>query len=172
MTSKSKSKGASWERDCAKFLSDLYGENFLRNITGSGAYVGGKNVHRKSALTEGQIRSTKGDITPPDSWQRFNAEAKNYADLDFHNLYLGSRQLDTWLSQLLTVRDNNDFDILMFKITRKGKYVVVRPNDKLKFRSHTVYVSERFGEWRICDFEQFFLDNSGAVKNLCVVESV
>jgi hypothetical protein len=42
------------------------------------------NAHRKQYLSEGQIKSFKGDIIPPDTWNKFNAEAKSYAD--FHLL--------------------------------------------------------------------------------------
>jgi len=166
MASKSKAKGSGWERDCAKFLSELYGESFIRNITGSGAYIGGRNVHRKATLTAGQVQSTKGDITPPDDWDQFNAEAKNYGELDFHNLYVGCRQLDVWLEQLMTVADSNDFNILLFKITRRGKYVAVQPNQHLTFVNYTVYNSKTLGQWYITDFDSFFANNSQVVKTL------
>ena len=42
MTSKSKSKGKSWERDVCVFLSKLYNDSFIR-VPNSGAYTGGKN---------------------------------------------------------------------------------------------------------------------------------
>ena len=45
MTSPQKAKGSGFEREVAKFLSDLYGESFIR-APGSGAYIGGKNQHR------------------------------------------------------------------------------------------------------------------------------
>jgi hypothetical protein len=166
MASKSKIKGSSWERDCAKFLTELYGATFIRNITGSGAYIGGKNITRKANLTEGQIRSSKGDITPPDDWDQFNAEAKNYGELDFHNFYVGCRQLDVWLEQLITVADSNDFNILMFKITRRGKYVAVQPNQHLTFVNYTVYNSKTLGQWYITDFDEFFANNSKVVESL------
>ena len=67
MTSKSKIKGSSFERECAKFLSELYSASFHRNLNGSGAYIGGRNVFRKNTLSESQIRNSKGDITPPES---------------------------------------------------------------------------------------------------------
>ncbi len=45
MPSPQKAKGSGYEREVAKFLSDLYGESFIR-APGSGAYVGGKNQAR------------------------------------------------------------------------------------------------------------------------------
>jgi hypothetical protein len=166
MASRSKSKGSAWEREIAKFLSELYGESFIRNITGSGAYIGGRNVHRKATLTAGQVQSTKGDITAPDDWNQFNAEAKNYGELDFHNFYVECKQLDGWLEQLMTVADANDFNILLFKITRRGKYVAVQPNQHLTFTNYTVYNSKTLGQWYITDFDDFFANNSQVVKSL------
>jgi hypothetical protein len=165
MASKSKQKGSSFERDIAKYLSELYNESFLRNITGSGAYIGGRNVHRKGTMSAGQIQSTKGDITAPDDWTHFNAEAKNYADIDFHNLYTGSKQLDGWLDQLMTVADDGDFNILMFKITRKGKYVAVQEHEELSLGNHTVYTNKH-GRWVITDFDDFFARNKELIKKL------
>ena len=54
MPSKSKNKGSGFEREVSKYLSDLYGENFMR-APGSGAYTGGTNSHRKQILHEGQF---------------------------------------------------------------------------------------------------------------------
>ena len=51
MSSKSKNKGKSWERDVCLFLSDLYNESFIR-VPGSGAFIGGTNQFRKDYLSE------------------------------------------------------------------------------------------------------------------------
>jgi len=40
MSSKSKTKGKSWERDVCLFLSELYNQSFIR-VPGSGAFIGG-----------------------------------------------------------------------------------------------------------------------------------
>jgi len=103
MTSPQKAKGSSFEREVAKFLSDIYKESFIR-APGSGAYVGGKNQSRKEYLHEGQIRSFKGDIVPGESFTRFNAECKSYADFPFHLVLTGEcKVLDSWIEQLMTV---------------------------------------------------------------------
>jgi hypothetical protein len=62
MPSPQKNKGSGFEREIAKYLSDTYGESFIRAPVG--AYVGGKNQSRTEILHEGQIRSFKGDIGP------------------------------------------------------------------------------------------------------------
>ena len=42
MPSPQKAKGSGFEREIAKYLSEKYGESFIR-APGSGAYIGGKN---------------------------------------------------------------------------------------------------------------------------------
>ena len=127
MTSKSKTKGKSWERDVCNFLSELYQGSFIR-VPNSGAYVGGKNEYRKDTLSEEQIKLARGDIVPPQNYPYFLAECKNYADFPFHSLLAKSTiaQLDNWIDQVehdITTED--DLWILFIKITRKGTYVSV-----------------------------------------------
>ena len=128
MTSSSKNKGNSWERDIANHLSKLYDAKFIR-CPGSGGFIGGSNSQRKAVMDAGQIQGFKGDIIPPTEWINFNCEAKNYADFPFHSLMAGEvKQLETWLSQLMQVADEGDLNLLLFKITRKGKYTAVQDN--------------------------------------------
>ena len=121
MTSPQKAKGSGFEREVAKFLSDLYGESFIR-APGSGAYIGGKNQSRTQVLHEGQIRSFKGDIVPGQSFPKFNAECKSYADFPFHQLYTGGcKVLDGWIDQMMDVAEDGDLNILFMKFNRKGR---------------------------------------------------
>lgn len=167
MSKKSKDKGKSWERDIATDLSLKYGESFIR-VPHSGAYIGGKNQARKEFLHEGQIRSMKGDIIPPLDWKYFNCEAKNYADFPFHNLYNSDvKQLESWLEQLLDVADTNDLNILIFKITRKGKYIAVQlDKDWDTSIPHTQYHSTKTGIWLIFDYDLFWQYNLTQVEKL------
>jgi hypothetical protein len=165
MPSKQKVKGSGWEREAAKYLSDTYNEPFQRNISGSGAFLGGKNIIRKSTLSESQIRNSKGDIVPPDNWVHFNAEAKFYSDFAFHQLFDTSAQLESWLDQLMTVADTNDVNILLAKFNRKGKYVAVQANDYWdRSCSYTLYTSIKHGHWLIYSFENFFNLNRDHLK--------
>jgi hypothetical protein len=170
MTSKSKNKGNTWEREIANHLSSIYNLKFLR-CQGSGAFVGGKNTQRKAVLDAGQIQSFKGDIIPPTEWTSFNSEAKNYADFPFHQLYSGEvKQLETWLGQLVQVADPNDMNILMFKITRKGKYVAVESDKGWDLsHPHTNYTSVKFGNWQIFDYDSFWQHNHQLVKQLSTI---
>jgi hypothetical protein len=170
MPSPSKSKGNSFERQIAQFLTELYGETFIR-APGSGAYVGGTNNKRKQFLHQGQIRSFKGDIVPGQSFPRLNAECKSYKDFPFHQLYQGSvKILDLWIQQCVDAGDAGDFNIIFMKFNRKGTYVAVeaQPNHTdLLFTRHFNYGSGLNGHWYIMDLELFFELNSDTVKQLC-----
>lgn len=168
MPSKSKTKGSGWELEIAKFLSALYNESFLR-APSSGAYIGGKNTARKEFLHENQIRSFKGDIIPGESFPRFNAEAKFYADFPFHQLFQGEvKILEGWIAQCLDVADPGDFNIMFLKFNRKGKWVAFEAQhlDTIQVDRHFVYHS-KLGDWVLMDFTDFWQKNSSAVKNLC-----
>ena len=166
--SKSKNKGNSWERAVAKFLSDLYSEQFLRT-PGSGAFIGGLNSFRKQTLGESQIKNFKGDIIAPETWKKFNCEAKSYADFPFHQLYQTSVPiLEKWIGQMFEVADEGDFNVIIMKFNRKGSYVAIQPTPSLiNNRNHFIYQSLQHGTWVIQDFESFWTSNSRAIKELC-----
>lgn len=165
MPSPSKNKGSSFEREVANFLSNLYGESFIR-APGSGAYVGGKNQSRKQFLHEGQIRSFKGDIVPGQSFIKFNAECKSYKDFPFHQLYAGDcKVLDGWIEQMMDVAEEDDLNILFMKFNRKGRFVVVQTDKKTWVTDQfTYYTSKAFGDWLIIDFDHFFKHNKDLLK--------
>jgi len=170
MTSPSKAKGNSFERQTADFLTNLYGEKFIR-VPGSGAYIGGKNTQRKQVLHEGQIRNFKGDIVPGESFPKFNAECKSYKDFPFHQLFSGSvKILDSWIDQCMDVADPDDFNILFMKFNRKGTFVAVQApivETKLLFVRHFNYGSKNNGHWIVMDHDTFWEINADTVKELC-----
>lgn len=164
MPSPSKNKGSSFEREVANFLSNLYGESFIR-APGSGAYVGGKNQSRKQFLHEGQIRSFKGDIVPGQSFPKFNAECKSYKDFPFHQLYTGDcKVLDGWIEQMMDVAEEGDLNILFMKFNRKGKFVVLQSKYTWVTDQFTYYTSKAHGDWIIIDFDHFFKHNKEIIK--------
>lgn len=166
MPSKSKNKGSSYEREVAKFLTEHYGESFHR-IPNSGAYIGGKNTHRRSVLDASQTKSFKGDINAPDTWVHFNAEAKFYADFAFHQLFDNSKQLEEWLDQLMTTSNPGDVNIIFMKFNRKGSYVVVQANRQWEYCGNCFsYRSPKHGDWMIYSFQNFFISNSIKLKSL------
>ena len=170
MTSPSKAKGNSFERQTADFLTNLYGEKCIR-APGSGAYVGGKNTHRKQMLHEGQIRNFKGDIVPGQSFPKMNAECKSYKEFPFHQLFSGEvKLLESWIDQCMDVADEGDFNIIFMKFNRKGTYVAIQaqPNQTdLFFTRHFNYASKKHSHWFIMDHDLFFELNADTVKALC-----
>lgn len=164
MPSPQKQKGSSFEREVAVFLSGLYNESFIR-APGSGAYVGGKNQVRTQILHEGQIRSFKGDIVPGQSFPKFNAECKSYADFPFHLVLAGEcKVLDGWLQQMMDVADPDDFNILFMKFNRKGRFVVVQSKYTWITDQFMYYTSSKLGDWLVIDFDHFFKLNKDLVK--------
>ena len=168
MPSKSKTKGKTFEREIANYFSDLYSDSFTR-VPDSGAFTGGKNAIRKEKLTEGQVRAHKGDIIPPDNWRHFNVECKNYADFPFHQLLTTGTItiLEQWLTQLLQAHDKGDYSVLIFKITRKGTFILYGlPNDFI-VEKYINYTDSENNRWRIAEFYDFFRYNRDLFKKKC-----
>lgn len=169
MASKSKTKGASYERELAKFLSDLYSDSFVRTPS-SGAYIGGKNQKRTEYLSEGQVRSFKGDIIPPDRWKFFNAEAKSYADFQFHQLFSDGviPLLEGWINQTMEVADNGDLNVIFMKFSRKGQYVCYQTSLEWETPHSTLYHSKNHGAWVFCGAEKFWELHYDKVENVSI----
>lgn len=164
MSSPSKNKGSSFEREIAKFLSNLYGESFIR-APGSGAYIGGNNQRRKDFLHEGQVRSFKGDVVPGQNFGRMNIECKSYADFPFHLVLTGDcKQLNSWLAQLMDVAEDDDLNLLFMKFNRKGKFVAVQSKLTWITDQFLYYTSPKLGDWLIIEFDHFFKLNKDLVK--------
>jgi len=164
MPSPQKAKGSGFEREIAKYLSEKYGESFIR-APGSGAYVGGKNQTRKEVLHEGQIRSFKGDVVPGQSFKKMNIECKFYADFPFHLLLTGEcKVIDGWLDQLMDVADPNDINILFMKFNRKGRYLAVQSKLTWVSDNFLYYTSKNQGDWMIFEFDSFFQYNTELLK--------
>ena len=164
MPSPQKAKGSGFEREIAKYLSEKYGESFIR-APGSGAYIGGKNQSRTQILHEGQIRSFKGDIVPGQTFTKMNVECKFYADFPFHLLLSGEcKVIDAWLEQLMDVADPDDCNILFMKFNRKGRYIAVQSKLTWVTDNFLYYTSPKLGDWIIMEFDSFFLNNSKLLK--------
>ena len=165
MSSPQKNKGSGFEREIAKYLSDKYGESFIR-APGSGAYVGGKNQSRTEVLHEGQIRSFKGDIVPGQSFVKMNVECKFYADFPFHLMLTGEcKVIDAWIGQLMDVADPDDLNILFMKFNRKGQYVAVQGKLTWKADNCLFYSSPTYGDWVVMEHSSFFKNNAELVKS-------
>lgn len=163
MPSKQKNKGSGYERDVAKFLTNLYNETFIRTI-GSGAFIGGVNKSRTDYLTEDQTRSHKGDVTPPQTFKYANIECKFYQDMPFYKLFTGDiALLDTWIEQVLDVEDEGDVNIIFMKFNRKGQYVCYQSKSGIPVDRALHY---RDG-WYFMEFNTFFDNYQDEFKNAC-----
>jgi hypothetical protein len=170
-----KAKGSNWERIVANQLSKIYNETFIR-VPGSGAYVGGTNNARKEFLHEGVIRVLKGDIVPPPSFSKFNAECKSYKDFPWHQLYTGDcKVLDGWITQCLDAADDGDVNLLFMKFNRKGTYLGIQHRHKANFKieNYSQYSPANLdleGPWIVTDLENFLgiRHNQEKLKEICL----
>lgn len=166
MPSKSKTKGSGAERELAKFLGEVYDDNFMRVPT-SGAITGGQNHVRKEYMSEGQIRAMKADIIPPDFMPKFVIECKFYKDLPFH-LFTSEgnsvKLVDKWLEELYFDCDEDDVGFLCFKLNRKGWFVVFHKdllNHDLQLDNHIIY-----NDYIVTDMKSFFINNKDIVMEI------
>jgi hypothetical protein len=171
MPSKSKTKGSTFEREASRFLSELYEDSFIR-VKDSGAFTGGKNTTRKDYLSSGQIRSAKGDIVPPDNWNKFNVECKSYKEFPFHQLFTSGPVplLEEWIEQTIDAADPGDINIIFMKFNRKGRYVAYELPTGSTFKTlrHLDYTDKKGRIWRITGFDDFFGLNSEEFKKKCI----
>lgn len=164
--SASKNKGNSGERELAKILSELLGGSFTR-VAGSGAFTGGKNVHRKAALSVTQNRAHKGDIMAPDHLPKLVIEVKFYSDFPFHALLTDGPVpiLDQWIGQAMEANDPGDEWFVTIKINRRGWFVVIPATHATDYRiaaNHASYTGKH-GDFKITGLRRFFEDNKDAV---------
>jgi hypothetical protein len=163
MSNKGKQKGNTGERKIADFLTNLYGQKFIR-VPNSGAFLGGMNTKRKAQLDEGQVASFKADLIPPSNMRKLVIESKFYADFPFHNLMKddGVPLLDKWIDQAKTSADDDDFWMVIFRINRKGAFAVFDSNHLGSFEvnNHILYKGTA-----ITEFEQFFIENKDTIFN-------
>lgn len=160
-----KIKGSNWERDIAKFLSQVFGGNFMRSMN-SGAYIGGTNRFRKDYMSTSQKLAAKGDIIPPDHLSRMVIEAKSYKDFPFNQLMSDGqcKRIDEWINQTLDCVEDSDVWFLIFKINNMGSYVCFRKSlyDNFVLGNHTIY-----SDYIITDMKTFFVDNKKTIEALC-----
>lgn len=168
MGKQSKTKGASAERELAKYLSSVFGGSFIRS-NNSGAMIGGANAFRKASLSEGQIINLKGDIVPPDHMPRFVIESKFYADFRFHQLLQPGPvpTLDTWIDQVKQTVDEGDFWVVIFKINLRGWFICVPEAfcEKLVFDNHCLYRGQ-YGAFRVTEMKGFIEANRDTILEL------
>lgn len=163
MPSPQKTKGKGYENDVAKFLTETYGDTFMRVPT-SGAYLGGSNYDRRHTMTEGQVRSFKGDIIPPDNWSHFNCEAKFYKEFKFHLLYNKNSTLDAWIEETETAANPGDISLIFMKFNRIGEYIAYQATHGFITAQYTIYNPS----WHLTSKAQFWTPtNIALLETLC-----
>lgn len=166
----SKAKGNTGERELAAHLKNIFDGSFIR-VPSSGAYTGGKNAYRKEYLSDGQIRSSKGDIIPPDFMPKLVLEVKFYKEFAYHQLFMpgGCSQLDKWIGQNIDAVDDGDVWFVVFKINRRGWSIAIPKHiaDQCVFSaSHCFYKSEH-GDFVVTEAISYFEENKETLLRLC-----
>ncbi len=135
MAIQSKQKGNRYEYEFADILTKIFGRNFKRNTSGSGAMFGGENFRIKlQGRDTSQVLHDLGDIVPPTGFYVVS-ECKNYKEFEFNKLLRGEGNriiLWDWLEE---VRHDSRFNFnteevdlphwLSFNITRKGRFIAL-----------------------------------------------
>lgn len=124
----SRSKGAGFERETAKLLTDWWGVDFHRVPASGGLHW--KDDNRVS-----------GDIVaPPDSDFPFSVECKKVEGWNFEQIIKGTGLVTDWWSQC--TRDADEFNkapLLIFSKNRSPVFFMVRVEDFKKFEIKTNY---------------------------------
>jgi hypothetical protein len=115
-----KNKGNAFERVTADNLTAIFEKKFFRT-PGSGAYVGGKNFHRASELTNSQQLLLEGDIVVPEELANLKFECKTLKKFSFSSLLDNNSILDSWIEQ---AKSKEKLWFLVFKINNRGTFVV------------------------------------------------
>jgi Holliday junction resolvase len=175
MTSKSKSKGNTAERQICEDLERILGGKFIR-VPNSGAFIGGANYMRAQKMDEAQVKTFRGDIICPSNMPKLIIESKFYQDFPFHMLVANKKivLLDSWLKQNLDICQPGDFPVLIMRFNRKGSFCVVRKDDIEGWDLHNFSVyhymttnqsTETVDDdvFIITEFESFFTQNKSRI---------
>ena len=157
MPSKSKTKGAAFEREVAKAFSDAFGKPFTRSAQ-SGAWMGGKNASRDAS--ESVKRDRTGDIVPPDG-MAVVIECKRYAAIP--DLMDGpSALIDGWLDQLCADWDSvgGALAVLVYKADRRPAMLMSRLNPMVGGNSLHYLRKEDDGPWYVYRLDEFLADET------------
>lgn len=166
--SASKRKGSAAERQLCQLLGDKLGGTFIRS-NNSGAFVGGKNFHRKSGLSDAQLAGVRGDIVPPEHLPRLVVESKSYADFPYALMTSAPvALLDKWLEQTLEAAEADDFWLLAFKTNRRPWMVAFDAAHApvMPLERYTRYVSSSGLAVHVAALDLFLSSSAIVIKNL------
>ena len=70
-----------------------------------------------------------------------------------------------WIEQLMDVAVKGDISMLFMKFNRKGRYVAVQCGPTWVTDNFIYYSSDKFGDWLIIEFIDFFKNNKILLKS-------
>lgn len=165
---KSRNKGKAGERTLAAVYQAVFGGSFTR-VVGSGAFVGGKNVHRRATLSETQIKARSGDIHTPDFLPHLVLESKSYKEFPYHLLLTPGPVplLDKWIEQAREGAGATDLWLLNWKVNRKA-WNVVYPAERTEFTlaNHCLYIAADGNRYIVADLTTFLIANHATILRL------
>lgn len=90
-------------------------------------------------------------------------ECKFYGELPFHSIVAGIKvpKLTEWINQAKYDCDEGDVWIVIFKINRRGKFIVI---DKKQFREVSIKNYCLYENCYICNFDTFFETNKELIE--------
>ena len=124
--SKAKNKGNNFERLVAQDLTDIFNLPFSRTF-GSGAFLGGKNFHRRAGVSKAVQNASLGDIScPAEHGWNFIIECESYADINFNGIIQGyCDKLSGWIGEVRYDAEDKPNHMVCFKINRAGVYLAI-----------------------------------------------
>jgi hypothetical protein len=165
----SRNKGKAGERGLAALYQKVFGGSWTR-VIGSGAFTGGKNMHRRETLSETQIKARSGDIHTPDFLPNLTLESKFYADFPYHLLLTPGPVplLDLWITQTKTGCGPDDLWLLNWRVNRKAWNVVfpIERKEAFALSNYCVYVAGDGNKFIIADLSAFLNANREAILRL------
>jgi hypothetical protein len=123
MPNKNKDRGKKLEQRVCDIFTAVTGKKWMR-VPNSGAYIGGKNVFRKKSMDATQILLTRGDVIPPDEYKNVIIECKKRKEFAWHQLFSSSKDLESFLEQVILDSAKGDIVLVIFGVDYKGEYVV------------------------------------------------
>jgi hypothetical protein len=154
MSNPNKNKGKNWERDVAKYLTSLFGVNFMR-IQNSGAFIGNSNLYRAGNMTHEQIVSVEGDINCPKILENIRIECKFYQKIAWKCLFNsdGESNLNKWIEQ--SKIGTKPLWLICFKINNSGSFVLFDKTLMSNMNLGCNYLVYR-DNYIVCELNKFF----------------
>jgi hypothetical protein len=177
----SKDKGKAGERELADILTKLFEEKFGR-VFGSGAFLGGKNAHRRDTANSIQILSSRGDLIPPQTMPKLVIECKWYKSMPWHQFLQNQpvkilehqtkgKEQPGWLQQCYDSVGEGEVWFLCMKFNNQGWFVLyeldLAAEHGLIADNRIVWYSQTFQKWyAITNLNSFFEKNKDAIREL------